>query len=288
MAITPRQNSILGLHVGGFHNINYYDWGDEENPNVVICVHGLTRHSRDFDPLAQELAKDFRVICPDIVGRGESDWLDDSKQYNFVQYSADMNALIARLGKTQVHWIGSSMGGFIGMTLASCSGSPLASLIINDAGPKVLHSELSRIGNYIGQKVEFSSFEEASGYFEKVYGEFGPLSTKQWKSLKLNSLRETEHGTFRLHYDPAIGDAFRCSFSFMHFNLWKYWDPIVCPTMVVRGETSKFLTRATAEEMTKRGPKAELIEIAGAGHTPMLSSKPEISAIRSFLKRHER
>lgn len=278
-----RKESFLGLGLEGFHRIHYQEWGLKNGTDVLVCVHGLTRNSHDFDFLSAELSDRYRVVCPDLAGRGESDWLHDPKHYNLIQYNADMNALIARLGCHQVDWIGTSLGGLMGMILASMAGSPIQRLVINDIGPYLPHAALYRLGRYVGQAPEFESYDAARAYLTDVYAPFGPLTEETWDRLVETSIRQDDDGRFRLRYDPRIGESFRKTISVLHFGLWKYWDAIRCPVLVIRGTESDFLSRETAEEMCRRGQKVDLIEIEGVGHTPMLSTVEEIAMIRDWL-----
>ncbi|MDX1528912.1 MAG: alpha/beta hydrolase [Gammaproteobacteria bacterium] len=279
-----RNESFLGLGLDGFHRIHYQEWGARNDANTLVCVHGLTRNSHDFDFLAAKLSEHYRVVCPDLAGRGESDWLEDPKHYNLIQYNADMNALIARLGCEQVDWIGTSLGGLLGMILASMPRSPIRKLVINDIGPYLPHAALYRLGRYVGQAPDFEDFESARAYLTEVYAPFGPLTEETWHRLVKNSIRQDDDGRYRLRYDPRIGDSFRKTISVLHFSLWKYWDEVRCPVLIIRGKESDFLSRETAEEMCRRGDKVELVEIDGVGHTPMLSTIEEVTTIRDWLR----
>ena len=277
-----KENYYLGLSAEGFHRLCYREWGRKTARHTVVCVHGLTRIGRDFDPLAAELSKQYRVICPDVVGRGKSDWLKDHRNYNFLQYCADMNALLARLEVEEVHWVGTSMGGLIGLMLSAVEGTPVRSLVLNDVGPELRHSELLRLGSYVGRTTAFDDFESLTDYYSSTYSGFGDLTRKQWEEMATYSSVERD-GQYHLHYDPKLGDAFRSSYSFMHFNLWKYWNTIKCPTLTFRGERSSFLTPVTVRKMKERGPGTECIEVPNVGHAPMLNSKSEIQSIKNFI-----
>jgi len=277
-----KESYYLGLSAEGFHRLSYREWGRKTAKHTVVCVHGLTRLSRDFDPLAEELAKDYRVICPDVVGRGNSGWLKDHRNYNFLQYCADMNALLARIEVDKVHWVGTSMGGLIGLMLSAVEGTPVRSLILNDVGPELRHSELLRLGGYVGRSTSFESFETLVDYESSTYSGFGDLTREQWEHMARYSSREQD-GQYVLHYDPKLGDAFRSSYSFMHFNLWKYWNTIQCPVMTFRGERSSFLTPATVRKMQERGPGTQYVEVPNVGHAPLLWNRSEMQAVKTFI-----
>jgi pimeloyl-ACP methyl ester carboxylesterase len=248
---------------------------------VVICVHGLTRNGRDFDALAQALAPDFRVLCPDIAGRGQSDWLAHAQDYGYPLYLADMAALIARSGAGQVHWVGTSMGGLIGMMLAAQPQSPLARLVVNDVGPLVQKVALERLAQYVGKAGSFPDEAALEAYLRAVHAPFGPLTGEQWRHLARHSSRRNADGSLSLSYDPAIAAGF--SGVRDDIVLWPVWDAICCPTLVLRGAQSDLLLRETAAEMTQRGPRAQLREFDGIGHAPALMSEDQIEAVRVFL-----
>lgn len=273
---------ILGLGARGFHRICYAEWGSSEAPRTVVCVHGLTRNGRDFDRLAADLSQNWRVVCPDVVGRGRSDWLADPAGYGYPQYCADMVTLIARLDVPSVDWIGTSMGGLIGMMLAAQPRSPIRRLVLNDVGPVVPKAALERIASYVGRDPRFASLGELEAYLRKVHAPFGDLSDADWRHLALRGYRRLEGGQFGLAYDPAIGDAFKTG-TIEDVVLWPIWDAITCPVLVLRGASSDLLLPETAAEMARRGPKATVVEIAGAGHAPALMSPDQIAIVRDWL-----
>lgn len=276
-----REGHFLGLSPAGFHRVAYTEWGDTKASRVVICCHGLTRNGRDFDALAEELSRDGRVICPDVVGRGKSEWLRDPLHYGYPQYCADMNALIARLDVDEVLWIGTSMGGLIGMTLAASAGTPIRRLVINDVGPFVPKTALQRIAEYVGLDNRFSSLAAIETHLRKVLAPFGPLADAQWQHLATHGHRQREDGTFGLAYDPAIVNNVRLAIQ--DWDLWALWDRISCPTLVIRGAQSDLLLPETAVEMTQRGPRAELVTWDGMGHAPALMAPEQIATIRAWL-----
>lgn len=285
MSSASNQRALLCLSAAGFHRIAYRDWGPAGATRLVVAVHGLTRNSRDFDELAAALAAaDLRVICPDIVGRGDSDPLSDPKGYGYPQYLADMAALIARLDVESVDWIGTSMGGLIGMMLAALPNSPIRRLVINDVGPFISKAALVDILAYVGQDPLFPDIESAEAYFRETYAPFGALTDQQWRDMTRHSTRVADDG-LRLKYDPRIAEPFR-EIALEDLNLWSLWEKISCPTLTLRGVESKLLTRETAEEMSRRGPKAELLEIPGCGHAPSLKSASQITALRDWLLRN--
>lgn len=278
-------NYYLGLSSEGFHRLYYREWGNPKNKNVIICVHGVTRISHDFDILAKKLSRRYRVICPDIVGRGNSDWFGNAENYNFIQYCSDINALLAHIHADRVHYLGTSMGGLIGMVLAAMAHTPIQSLILNDVGPDIKRTELRRMGEYIGNAPEFTTRQEYHEYYQDIYQGFGNLLTqKQWKEMAKYSAFKTPNG-YRMHYDPKIGEAFRKNYAFFNFDLWRYWEEIECPVMILRGAESTFFPREVADRMCETTADATLVEIEGAGHTPPLKTTKEINVIESFYKK---
>jgi pimeloyl-ACP methyl ester carboxylesterase len=275
-----REARLLGLGPHGFHGIAYTEWGDAGAP-PVICVHGLTRTGRDFDVLARELAPHRRVLCPDVVGRGKSDWLGHPADYGYPLYLADMTALIARTGAAQVDWVGTSMGGLIGMMLAAQPRSPIRRLVINDVGPFIPRSALERLAQYVGKTPAFDDLDGFERYLRQVAAPFGPLTDAQWQHLAQTSHRRTADGSFTAGYDPAIANAFGGELT--DVVLWPLWDAISCPTLLLRGDQSDLLLAATAQEMTQRGPRARLVEFEGVGHAPMLMAEDQIAVVREFL-----
>jgi len=268
---------------GGLHRMAYTEWGERDNPNVLVCVHGLTRNGRDFDDLARALATDYRVICPDVVGRGRSDWLRVPSGYGFPQYVADMMVLLARLDVESVHWFGTSMGGLIGMFIASQEDSPITRLILNDVGPVISAESLKRIGDYVGRAPSFDTYEDAEKYIRLVSAPFGSLSDAQWRHLTESSLRHAADGRLEMRYDPGIGEPFRQGFVFQDVDLWPIYDRIRCPTLVVRGADSDLLTPETLQAMAMRGPRPQTVEIPDVGHAPMFLEAAQVGIVRDFL-----
>jgi pimeloyl-ACP methyl ester carboxylesterase len=279
----PRRRSVQCASARGLHRIAYLEWGDPRNRDVLVCVHGLTRVARDFDELARALCGRFRVVCPDIAGRGDSDRLADPMLYAIPQYVSDMVTLIARLDVEAVSWVGTSMGGLIGMALAAQTSSPVKRLLLNDAGPVVSKVSLERIGSYLGRAPVFPSVEKAEQYIRTVAASFGRHSDAQWRFLTEIWLRKGDDGTYRAHYDPRIAEPFRASMPEKDMELWPLYDAIRCPTLVLRGEQSDLLSRETCKQMAARGPRARVVEIAEVGHAPTLMQPDQISIVREFL-----
>ena len=267
----------------GLHRIAYWEWGDPRNERVLVCVHGLGRCARDFDALAGALSDRYRVVCPDVAGRGDSDWLADPMLYQLPQYLADMVTLIARLDVENVHWLGTSMGGLIGMALAAQPGTPVQKLVINDAGPVISKVSLERIAAYFGMAPVFPDMAAAEKYVRAVSAPFGPHTDAEWRFLTEVVMRKNADGSLRLHYDPKIAEPFRATMPEKDLELWPLWDAIRCPTLVLRGALSDLLTRETCEKMAGRGPKAKVVEIAGVGHAPTLMHEDQIRIVQEFL-----
>ena len=278
--VRERRVQCMGPH--GLHRMAYVEWGDPDNPRVLVCVHGLTRNGRDFDTIARALSGHYRVVCPDVVGRGRSDWLGVKGDYDFPVYVADMVTLIARLGVERVDWLGTSMGGLIGMQLASLPHTPIQRLILNDVGPVIAAAALRRIGEYVGNAPKFPSMQAAEGYLRAVSESFGPLTDEDWRHLVMYSVRPVEGG-FSLVYDPAIGDVFRTMPIMADVELWSLYDAIRCPTLAIRGAESDLLAPETLVQMGQRGPCAQTVEIAGVGHAPMFMDDAQIRIVRDFL-----
>ena len=276
-----QQGSILGLSPAGFHSIAYTAWGDPAG-RLTFCVHGLTRNGRDFDRLAQALAAQGRyVICPDVVGRGKSDWLPRPELYSYPQYLADMAALMARFADREMDYVGTSMGGLMGMMLAAQPHTPLRRMVINDVGPFIPKSALERLAGYVGSNPHFADLAEAEAYLRRVHAAFGITQDAQWQELTAQSVRQDPAGGLRLHYDPAIAQAF--SAALVDVNLWPVWDMIRLPVMVLHGVQSDLLLAETAAEMTRRGPRAILHDVPGCGHAPALMDEAQIKIVADFL-----
>jgi pimeloyl-ACP methyl ester carboxylesterase len=287
----PRLHHVHCLDTRGLHRMAYWEWGDSANPRVLVCVHGLSRQGRDFDTLARDLSADYRVICPDVVGRGQSDWLSDPAGYGIPSYVADMVSLVARLGVPQVDWVGTSMGGLIGMSLASLplpkhGGSLIRRLVINDIGPTLDAVGLQRIGAFIGQPAHWATVDEAADALWAISQGFGPHSRDEWLALTRPQLVADGDG-FKPHYDPAIAVPFRAITPQLaaagEAALWAAYDSLRLPTLLIRGAESDLLSRATAQAMTERGPRARRVEFAGVGHAPTLVAADQRQTVGGFL-----
>lgn len=280
MAMTSHHYRALGPH--GFHRVHYTEWGNPANSRVLFCVHGLTRTGRDFDFLAAALERDYRVICPDVVGRGRSDWLQDKADYTYPVYVNDMATLLARTDAERVDWVGTSMGGLIGMFLASYPGTPIHKLLVNDVGPRIPAAGLKRIADYVGRVVTFDSIDDMDRALRIFSAVFGKLTDAQWRHMIAHSARQLDDGRYTTDYDPGIADIFK-TMELQDIDLWSVWDAIRCPTLVLRGAQSDVLDHADAVTMTERGPRAKLIEFPGMGHAPALMSDDQIAVVRDWL-----
>ena len=282
----PRLNHVLCLGTQGLHRMAYWEWGDAANPDVLVCAHGLSRQGRDFDTLAQAMSDRYRVVCPDVVGRGHSDWLADPAGYAIPAYVADMVTLLARLNAGTIHWVGTSMGGLIGLGLAALPGSPVARLVLNDVGPTIEPDALRRIGSYLGQPAHWATAEAAADALWAISQGFGPHSRAQWLALTRPQLRPDGDG-FKPHYDPAIAVPLRAVTPELavlgQAALWQAYDRLRCHTLLLRGAQSDLLSAATAQAMTERGPRARWVEFQGVGHAPTLVQTDQVQVVRDFL-----
>ncbi len=277
------ESSLLGLSAAGFHRIAYTDWGNPDADRVVVCVHGLTRNGRDFDWLAEALVDaGFRVVCPDVVGRGRSDWIANPDLYTYPQYLADMTALIARLGVAEIDWVGTSMGGLIGMLLAAQPKSPIRRLVMNDIGPFAPQAGIERISDYVGADPLFEDVAGLEAYLRFLYPGYGVLPDACWHHMAEYSTRVRADGRLGLAYDPGIAKAFKTDPTGA-VDLWPIWDSVRCPVLVLHGIESDLLQPATAAAMAARGPKAHVIDLPHIGHAPSLMVDDQIVAITDFL-----
>ena len=283
---TPRLRHVQCLDPRGLHRMAYWEWGDPGNRRVLVCVHGLSRQGRDFDTLAQDLSSDYRVVCPDVVGRGRSEWLAEPMGYGIPIYVADMVTLLARLDAETVDWVGTSMGGLIGLGVAALPGSPLRRLVLNDVGPAIQPAALQRIAAYLGQPVRWSTLDEAADALWSISQGFGPHSREQWLALTGPQLVADGDG-LKSHYDPAIALPVRAMTPEMaaagEAYLWQAYDRLTLPTLLLRGADSDLLSPVTARAMTERGPRARLAEFAGVGHAPTLVQADQRAVVREFL-----
>ena len=271
------------IPVAGPRTMAYVEWGDP-SASALVCVHGLTRCARDFDFLAQEMARHgYRVICPDVVGRGDSSWLTDPMDYAVPTYTKHLLMLLARLELESVHWVGTSLGGLIGMAIAAMPGSPIGRLVLNEVGPVVSVAALQRMALYVGKWPPLPTMEAAEQYVRAVSAPFGPHTDAEWRFLTEHVVRRNSDGSLRMHYDPAIAAPFVAEPPTRDIELWTFYDAIRCPTLVLRGEHSDMLERGTIAQMASRGPRAKVVEIAGVGHAPTLIHADQIAIVRDFL-----
>ena len=275
-----REGSVRCLDPHGFHVLRYVEWGDPANPRVLVCVHGLTRNGRDFDHVARSLADAYRVVCPDMPGRGRSDWLRDPADYNYPVYLADLTVLMARLGAETVDWLGTSMGGIIGMILASMPGSPLRKLVLNDVGCLIPRAAIERIGQYLGNAPSYDSIEALEAQL-RGFSPFGELTPEQWRHLAVTSSKQDAQGRWHFRYDPGIAANFEAAPP-TDVDLRAYWRAVPGPVRVIRGESSDLLLPETLEEMRAR-PRTETHVVPRCGHSPMLMDDAQAGAIRRFL-----
>lgn len=286
-----RIESVQCISPDGLHRMAYKDWGDVDNPNVLVCVHGVTRVSDDFDALARELIPHFRVICPDVVGRGRSGWLKTGQNYQVQQYVCDMVTLFARINVgnkvDKLFFLGTSMGGMIGTALASLPDNPIRKLILNDIGPVLNVSALGRIGQYIGQPIQFATFEEADQYIRSISVPFGEHTEAQWQKLSRDVLCQDKEGMWTRNYDLKLAASMQAVTpdiaQVMQEKMWAAYDAISCPTLLLRGAESDLLLSETAHQMTQRGPKAKLVEFEKVGHAPTLVHADQIAVVKEFL-----
>jgi pimeloyl-ACP methyl ester carboxylesterase len=277
-----QQRALACLGPSGFHKLAYREWSGPSGAPTLLCVHGLTRNGRDFDVIARALSEHYRVICPDMPGRGASDDLPDPAQYGYPLYLADLAALIARLDVERLDWLGTSMGGLIGMMMAATTGSPIRRLVINDIGARVDKAGLERIASYVGLDPKFDTLEALADVLAANFVGSDRLPRATILRLAEGASRKLPDGRYGLAYDPRIGDAFKASPP-RDVDLFAVWDRIACPTLVLRGGVSDLLSAETAQAMTQRGPRARLVEFPGVGHAPWLASEEQIAPVRDFL-----
>jgi pimeloyl-ACP methyl ester carboxylesterase len=307
------ESSFASLGPHGFHRVAYTEWGSPANPHTVVCVHGLTRNARDFDYLARALEKQHRVICMDVAGRGRSDWLENQDDYTFRQYQVDAAALIARVtnrsshallprwlqahraasGEGTVDWVGTSMGGLVGMLLAAQPRSPLRRLVLNDVGPSIGWAALIRLKGHLASRWQFGSLEELESALRQAVAEWGPLTDEQWRHLAVHSAQQLEDGSWRYACDPAVGVASAWGWSaesklgnrnLLGMELWSTWEAIRCPVLVLRGADSQILQADTVERMLASGPPTRVVELPGIGHAPSLMAPDQIELVQEFLR----
>lgn len=264
----------------------YTHWQSEMSDKTIICVHGLTRNGRDFDSLARQLVQHGHIYCPDIVGRGKSDWLSDYQFYDFEQYISDMMTLMAQIKAKDIIWIGTSMGGIMGMLMAAMPNTPVSALILNDVGNIIPKESLQQIANYVGLAPSFKTFEAGKDYFKTTHHEFAPMSDENWNFLASHSLTEQNDGMFALAYDPNIGTKMREGDLTQDVDLTPIWSVITCPTMIIRGENSTLLPKSTVQNMIKSKQNVSYIEVPTAGHAPSLNGYFEQNAIMKWISKN--
>ncbi len=280
------------------HRMAYWEWnatGDPQHPHVILCAHGLSRQGRDFDTLARRLCGQARVVCPDVVGRGHSDWLGDPMGYQLPVYVADMLALLNQLHHeapiARLDWVGTSMGGLLGMGVCGLPDLPLPApvrrLVLNDVGPCLEWQALQRIGQYLGRPAHFDTLQQAADALWVVSSSFGPHTPQEWLELSRAMVRPAPQGGFVLHYDPAIAVAFGAltpeAASAGEQQMWQLYDRITARVLLLRGAQSDLLSPQTAQQMTGRGPHARLVEFAGVGHAPTLMHGDQVAVVAGFL-----
>lgn len=300
---SPQLEWVTCPHPEGQHRMAFWRWGDASARRVVVCVHGLTRQGRDFDRLAQALVaqstEPLQVICPDVAGRGHSEWLSDPAQYQIPQYASDMLAMLSQIQQQlgankplqSLDWVGTSMGGLIGMVLAGQPGLPLPSpirrLVLNDVGPAITWSSVQRMQTYVGQYGQYRDLDEAAAALWALSQGFGPVLPEVWREMSAHMTRPTADGQLTLHYDPAIGVPVRAltpeAATAGEAMLWALYDQIQAKTLLIRGQESDLLTPETANQMTQRGPRAQLDIWPGCGHAPTLTGDDQIAVLTQFL-----
>lgn len=271
----------------GIHQMVYYEWGDPANAKVVVCVHGMTRNGRDFDYLARELSKNFRVICPDIVGRGRSDWFEEKDWYDNRNYAEDVYHLLQELNIGHCYWVGTSMGGILGMLLCYKHPTMIRKLVLNDIGAVIPKAGFDRLASYVGLKTHFKDRKEYEETMVPYFKEFGITATEHLDHALDFSAKRNEDGSYDLLYDPAIGNAFRTPDGkpkpMNDMILWNLWDMVHCPVMILRGENSDILTRDTANMMVEKHDDAKLVEVSGVGHAPGLMDSRQVELVATWL-----
>lgn len=285
-AIDHRTGSVISINTKSFHRVVYQDWGNADNPDTLFCLHGLTRNARDFDVIARRMADKRRVICPDMAGRGKSDWLPNNQDYQIPQYNVDLMMICASLGCERFDILGTSLGGMMGMILAAMRNSPVRRLIINDIAPEVPHTAMARLGRYLHLDPHFDTLADLEQHLRETLSPFHPMTDDDWHRIAKNSSRKVDGG-YKMAFDPDISNTYQRRYWYMmYFNLWKYWVRIRCPVLILRGKESGFLTEHLLERMLSKLPHADVLEFDGAGHTPTLNAPEQIDPVLQWLKDH--
>ncbi len=278
-----RQGRVRCVSHHGFHDMAFRDRGAEDAPQLAFCIHGLTRNGRDFDRFAAALAASHRTVCPDLAGRGDSDWLRDPADYNLLQYNMDLTVLAARFGRAEFDLIGTSLGGLMGIALAGLPGSPIRRLVVNDVAPEIPLAAWTRVAAYGRTELRFDSLAEVEAHLRQTLAPFGPMTDADWARMAQTSIRQ-DGTVIRLHHDPAIFQNFRRFGAMFAFDLWHQWDRIRCPVLILRGRNSDFLTDHLLEKMCSRLPHAEVLEFDNVGHTPTLNAPVQIDPVLDWLR----
>ena len=283
----PRLHHVHCLNGRSLHRMAYWEWGDPANDNVLVCVHGLSRQGRDFDTLARTLVGRLSRRLPRCRGPRPIRLVAPNRWVmRLPLYVSDMVALLARLNASTVHWLGTSMGGLIGLGVAALGGSPVSKLVLNDVGPRLDPAGLARIGGYVGQIRRWKTLDEAADAIWAISTGFGPHTREQWLALTEPQLK-SDGDALVPRSDPDIAVPFKAITPELaaagEAALWQTFDAVRCPTLLIRGAESDLLSRDTAREMSGRGPRARLVEFAGVGHAPMLVQPEQTNAVREFL-----
>lgn len=305
---SPRLNYVNCVSTAGVHRMAYWEWGDPDNDRILLCVHGLTRTGRDFDDIALAMSGEYRVVCPDIVGRGASDFLLNPSLYAVPQYVSDIFTLLARINGKTLDWIGTSMGGLIGMVFAGLvhnadlyignqeprhedmpgkTGLALNKLVLNDVGPKIELESIRRIGTYVGQALVFESLENAVEHMKINAASFGPLNDDQWLAFT-KSVIKFQDNAWKSHYDVGIAKTFKeqeneGALAAAEAYLWRSYKTIDCPILILRGENSDLLSREAVTQMLEQNKNSQMVEIPQVGHAPTLMPDAQIQTVREFL-----
>ena len=280
----PHRRTNVAFPVDGvLKHMAVHEWGDAKNPRVVVCVHGLSRNGRDFDLLADALASDYRVLCPDVPGRGESDWFASVDHYAMPTYLQGINAMLTEFGVQAYDWVGTSMGGLFGMVMAATPASKMRRFVINDIGPVIERTSLERIAGYVGKTPLFPTYMALFDAIQPINAPFGPLTDEQKHHIVKTSVQERADGQWEFKTDPKIGDAFRAGLAQPSADMWPLWSAIKQPVLILRGVSSDLLSAATLQKMVATHPDARAITIADTGHAPMIMDEATVNAVKQFL-----